>query len=653
MRAKAAESPQLPGVDTPRDTGRQPAYNLALFRPASDLPLELAALEGRSEPALLRWAAERAEELGLGGDEVLRARGLIEPDTYLHALGARLQLDIDWLEDGAPDFPDEAEAALQTGVLRRLDERGNTILTIAPRGRGIHALADTLSREPDYRARMRLTSPERLRAFLLRMPGGEIAYRAAYGLRDTQPQFSAALAAPRRFRFVVLFLLAAALPFARFFPFVAITAGEVLLGATFIGWTALKLFACLAVREGMKPAPLPENTLPVYSILVPLYREANVVPALLHHLSALDYPKEKLDIKLIVERDDPETLSALRVAKLDPCFEIFIADEVGPRTKPKALSLALACTRGEYVVVYDAEDQPEPSQLRFAVASFAAAPRELACLQARLAIDNAGDGWLTRHFAAEYAGLFDVLLPSLAAHKLPLPLGGTSNHFRTDALRRTGAWDPHNVTEDADLGIRLARFGYRTGVISSTTWEEAPARLRPWLRQRTRWMKGWMQTWLVHMRTPVKLFRELGVVGFAAFQLLLGGAVVAALVHPLFMLVMAVKLAGGIGLAAAGIAHEIAMYAVLSSGYLGSAALAICGMKQRGMRVGIVTLLTIPLYWILLSAAAWRALYQFMVAPHRWEKTEHGLAKTSRHALQPARFKVSGADRQRRRPHRA
>mgnify|MGYP000099462096 FL=1 len=166
-------------------------------------------------------------------------------------------------------------------------------------------------------------------------------------------------------------------------------------------------------------------------------------------------------------------------------------------------------------------------------------------------------------------------------------------------------------------------------------------------------MKGWMQTWLVHMRTPVKLFRELGVVGFAAFQLLLGGAVLAALVHPLFLLVMAAKLVGGIGLAAAGIAHEIAMYAVLSGGYFGTAALAVCGMKQRGMRVGIVTLLTIPLYWILLSAAAWRALYQFMVAPHRWEKTEHGLAKTSRHDPRAAGVKVSGADRQRRRPHRA
>ena len=95
-------------------------------------------------------------------------------------------------------------------------------------------------------------------------------------------------------------------------------------------------------------------------------------------------------------------------------------------------------------------------------------------MQARLAIDNASDGWLSRHFAAEYAGQFDVFLPALAKLRLPLPLGGTSNHFRADVLRKVGGWDPFNVTEDADLGMRLARFGYRTGVIGSTTWEEAP-----------------------------------------------------------------------------------------------------------------------------------------------------------------------------------
>ncbi len=179
--------------------------------------------------------------------------------------------------------------------------------------------------------------------------------------------------------------------------------------------------------------------------------------------------------------------------QLSAPFELVIAPAVEPRTKPKALNAALPSARGTFVVVYDAEDRPEPDQLRRALDAFAAGDQQLACAQARLTIDNTADSWLARLFTAEYAGLFDVFLPSLAAWKLPLPLGGSSNHFRTDVLRRIGAWDPYNVTEDADLGMRLARHGYRTTVIASTTYEEAPARLHPWLKQRTRWFKGWMR----------------------------------------------------------------------------------------------------------------------------------------------------------------
>jgi cellulose synthase/poly-beta-1,6-N-acetylglucosamine synthase-like glycosyltransferase len=113
-------------------------------------------------------------------------------------------------------------------------------------------------------------------------------------------------------------------------------------------------------------------------------------------------------------------------------------------------------------------------------------------VQARLCIDTR-TSWLARYFTAEYAGQFDVVLPKLAALGLPLPLGGSSNHFRTVTLREVGGWDPHNVTEDADLGMRLARFGYRSGVVASSTYEEAPADIGRWLGQRTRWFKGWMR----------------------------------------------------------------------------------------------------------------------------------------------------------------
>jgi cellulose synthase/poly-beta-1,6-N-acetylglucosamine synthase-like glycosyltransferase len=210
-------------------------------------------------------------------------------------------------------------------------------------------------------------------------------------------------------------------------------------------------------------------------------------------LRRLEYPIEKLDIKLVVEADDRQTHEAIARLRLGASFEVVIAPRSGPRTKPKALNAALPFARGSFIAIYDAEDRPEPGQLRGALEAFAAGDERLACVQARLTIDNTADSWLARLFTAEYAGLFDVFLPGLAAWRLPLPLGGSSNHFRASVLRAVGAWDPFNVTEDADLGIRLARFGYRTTVIRSTTYEEAPARFRPWIRQRTRWFKGWIR----------------------------------------------------------------------------------------------------------------------------------------------------------------
>jgi cellulose synthase/poly-beta-1,6-N-acetylglucosamine synthase-like glycosyltransferase len=220
-------------------------------------------------------------------------------------------------------------------------------------------------------------------------------------------------------------------------------------------------------------------------------------------------------------------------------------------------------------------------------------------------------------------------LPSLAAWRLPLPLGGSSNHFRTDILRWIGAWNPYNVTEDADLGMRLARFGYRTTVIASSTYEEAPARLRPWLKQRTRWFKGWMQVWLVHMRAPRKLFRELGPRGFVVFQLLAGGSVLAALVHPLFL----IELLWEIASAKTGVREALATSphaAMLLVGYLVSGALALIGLARRRLLDCGWALLLMPLYWLLLSISAWRALDQLLRDPYRWEKTEHGLARNSR-----------------------
>jgi cellulose synthase/poly-beta-1,6-N-acetylglucosamine synthase-like glycosyltransferase len=332
----------------------------------------------------------------------------------------------------------------------------------------------------------------------------------------------------------------------------------------------------------------------------------------------------------VVEPDDQETRAA--VAGLSPPFEIIVAPKLGPRTKPKALNIALPFVRGKFVAVYDAEDRPEPDQLRLAIEAFTNETRQLACVQARLTIDNSGDSWLSRLFTAEYAGLFDVFLPGLAAWRLPLPLGGSSNHFRTETLYSIGAWDPYNVTEDADLGMRLARLGYRTAVIASSTYEEAPSRFRPWLRQRTRWFKGWMQTWLVHTRSPSHLIRDLGWRGFAAFQLIVGGTVLAALVHLMFVAAVAVELVHGDVAASPAMHFHIAW---LVFGYTVSAVLGFVGLWRRKLLGCAWALLLMPVHWLMLSLAAWRALYQLARDPHGWEKTEHGLAKTSRLAGGP------------------
>lgn len=347
-----------------------------------------------------------------------------------------------------------------------------------------------------------------------------------------------------------------------------------------------------------------------------------------------DYPKERLDIKLVVERDDVLTRDALGRLNLAAPFDVIVAPSAGPRTKPKALNAALPFVRGQYVVVYDAEDRPEPTQLRIALAAFQNGNNRLACVQARLTIDNTADSWLTRLFTAEYAGLFDVFLPGLAAFRLPLPLGGTSNHFRTETLRALGGWDPYNVTEDADLGIRLARMGLHTTIIRSSTYEEAPARLTAWIRQRTRWFKGYLQTWAVHMHNPTKLWRDLGTGGFLVFQMVVGGAVLAALVHGIFAGVLAWQVASGLLWSAkSGVLDMMftGLYVMtLTTGYALSALLGFIGLSRRRALGSAWYLIFTPFYWLLLSVAAWRAVFQLISAPYRWEKTQHGLARNSR-----------------------
>ncbi|MFD9949960.1 glycosyltransferase [Nonomuraea sp. NPDC059023] len=372
----------------------------------------------------------------------------------------------------------------------------------------------------------------------------------------------------------------------------------------------------------------PDDELPVYTVLVPLYRESNILRALLERLAALDYPHDRRQILLLVEEDDEETRDALP-GELPPGFEVVVIPAGHPRTKPKACNVGLRHARGEFCVIFDAEDQPEPLQLRKAVAAFRSSPRWMVCVQAELQYWNPWTNWLTRCFAAEYAHNFGLFLHGLDRFRLPIPLGGTSNHFRTSALRDLGAWDPYNVTEDADLGIRIARRGWSVRMMESVTLEEANCRLGNWLRQRSRWIKGYCQTWLVHMRAPVRLWRELGPRGFAAFQLAVGFSTLTTLLNPIFWAMTALYLVAGSG-PIAGLFPGPVLYTAVASMLAGNLLLMhgyMAGCLERGLHAAVRTMLFVPVYWALMSVAAYRALWQLLRPSrrHYWELTEHGL----------------------------
>jgi cellulose synthase/poly-beta-1,6-N-acetylglucosamine synthase-like glycosyltransferase len=616
----------------PRSANRDSAFSPGPSIPEFPRCPEIDCVRHLLPPDLIAKAERHAATAGVGADRVLITWGVISEETYVTALAASLDLVFEPLfntsRQHCPLPDDRLIEAANTGMVP-LSDRNGVKFVVAPRLVDSRRLVAVARSGAEMGRRIRITSTARLHGFVARHSAHDIERRAIDELRTQHPELSAGVSGPRRKSILLCIALLAAAAIS--VPGALMTGFEIVLGAVFLAWTGLRLLGLLSERFlRRQPRTFSDDCLPTYSIVIALYREAAAVPDLVAALRAFDYPAEKLDIKFVLEPGDDETRNAIHRLQLGPPFETVVAPDRGPRTKPKALNAALPFVRGAFVAVFDAEDRPEPDQLRLALEAFVANDERLACVQARLTIDNTADTWLTRVFTAEYAGLFDVFLPGLAAWRLPLPLGGSSNHFRTSVLRRIGAWDPYNVTEDADLGMRLARFGYRTAVIPSTTYEEAPSRFGPWLRQRTRWFKGWMQTWLVHMRSPLRLAGELGLPGFAVFQLLVGGTVLAALVHALF----AARLAWMMTTSPPDGAMFFGMLgfdaATLASGYLISAALGLIGLARRRLLGCAWALLLMPLYWLLLSVAAWRALFQLMRDPYRWEKTEHGLARTSR-----------------------
>ena len=373
------------------------------------------------------------------------------------------------------------------------------------------------------------------------------------------------------------------------------------------------------------------DLLPTYTILVPLHREERVLPELAARLSGLDYPADRLQILLLIEEDDEPTRSAASRIDLGKQFEIVLIPPGGPKTKPKACNVGLTLATGEFCVIYDAEDRPDTDQLRKAVMAFHQQPDWVVCVQAELQYWNPHTNWMTRCFAAEYAMNFSLVLRGLDRFGLAIPLGGTSNHFRTDALRELGGWDPYNVTEDADLGIRIARRGWSVRMMTSVTLEEANSHLGNWLRQRSRWIKGYYQTWLVHMRNPLLLWRELGFRRFVGFQMTLGFFSLTTLVNPVFWALTGVY-------AATGPDHIAVLFpapvlitgvTVMTLGNLSMVYFLMLGCMERGLFGAMRGTLLVPFYWALMSAAAFKALIQLLRPSkrHFWELTQHGLVE--------------------------
>jgi cellulose synthase/poly-beta-1,6-N-acetylglucosamine synthase-like glycosyltransferase len=373
---------------------------------------------------------------------------------------------------------------------------------------------------------------------------------------------------------------------------------------------------------------VPATELPIYTVLIPAYREPEVIARLLADVTALEYPARLLDVKLLIEEDDPETLAAVHAASPPAYVTVVLVPALGPRTKPKAVNYGLCISRGEIVTIFDAEDRPEPLQLRRAAVAFSRADERVVCLQARLAYFNAPQNLITRWFQVEYDGWFRFLLPGLADRDVPIPLGGTSNHIRRRALEEVGAWDPWNVTEDADLGIRLHRLGYRCGVLESVTHEEATSDFVNWARQRSRWHKGYLQTWLVHMRHPIELYREIGLRGFLNFNCFIGGTPIMALLNPIFWaLTVAWFVTSSSHIAA--LFPTVIYYPALVCWVLGNVAVAYLNLLTVSMtkqpHLALAALLS-PLYWVMMSVAAYKAAFQLFSNPSLWEKTTHGMS---------------------------
>jgi cellulose synthase/poly-beta-1,6-N-acetylglucosamine synthase-like glycosyltransferase len=363
---------------------------------------------------------------------------------------------------------------------------------------------------------------------------------------------------------------------------------------------------------------------PTYSILLPIYKEKEIFKQLYMAIESLDYPKDKLDIILLIEEDDIEIKEYLKNFNLPYYWRIIEIPDFQPKTKGKALNFGLYEAKGEFIVIYDAEDIPEKNQLKKAVLGFRKVPENVVCLQSKLNYYNPNQNLLTKWFTAEYSSWFDLYLPGIDSVEAPIPLGGTSNHFKTEILRELKGWDPFNVTEDCDLGIRIFKNGYRTKVLDTTTWEEANSELKNWIKQRSRWVKGYIQTYFVHIRNPFKLIKKMGMKNFIHFNLIVGGNFFVLCFNPIAWVFLFNWIIFSHKIYFPNIFFLI-ITPTLLFGNVVFVIINILGVLKRKWYNLIIPAIFIPLYWVLMSIGALKGLFQFFKKPHYWEKTQHAL----------------------------
>ena len=612
-------------VGAPRPFGRAlPRSHEQTFLAAPGLPPELAflAAEGFSPERLLN-AMSAASGAGRPVDKLL-GEGLIDEDAYYRALARHLGCEY---YSGEPPLAAgfDAVRGLRCGVAPLDPDGDGPRAVIAPRAHHVPRLIEATQSGRLRSGSFALTSPQRFAA-LLRARRSRDLLDVALG------RLPASLSARNGMTWLQIAALGAAAAAVSALGVASLAALEavavVALWLVFSASVMLRSMAAVASNGEIRPRRLADDDLPVYTVVAALYRESGVVEQLVRALDALDYPKSKLDIKLVVEQRDVETLSRIVSLRLPARYEVIVAPPGQPRTKPRALNIALESARGELIVVYDAEDVPSPEQLRLAASRFAA-DKSVDCLQARLTIRNHDESWLSKFFAVEYATLFDFINPGLCALELPIALGGSSNHFRTRALLDVGAWDEWNVTEDADLGIRLARFGYRVKALDSDTTEEAPYELKNWFRQRVRWQKGWMQTLIVHSRRPIFFYRDLGLRRAVAATTLIAGGIFGGLFWPAFAL-MTIWRALTVEYGALTPSREMSdvfTYILALSGIWTILLPSIIAAKFRGLKLGMSALALMPAYYLLLTAATWTAMLYLVLWPYYWGNTAHGRSR--------------------------